>query len=90
MSDDIISLARVDYKQAKELFVINVTGCSFGDIMSTLLISPLLCIVYQEISSLLFKSRVFLLDHKIMYSVIICVSDGFFVLFISFLNYLSL
>ena len=58
-SEDLISLASVDYKQAKELFAINVLGCSFGDILSTLLLAPFLCIVYQELCKLLFKIPVY-------------------------------
>lgn len=58
-SEDIISLANVDYNQAKELFAINVTGCSLSDILSTLLLVPLLCVIYQELCTLLFKFPVY-------------------------------
>ena len=55
---DILSLAHSNYDQAKELFAINVHGCSLMDILSTILISPLLCTIYQGLCDLLFKSRV--------------------------------
>ena len=54
---DILSLAQSNYDQAKELFAINVHGCSLVDILSTILISPLLCIIYQGMCDLLFKSH---------------------------------
>ena len=55
---DILSLAHSNYDQAKELFAINVHGCSLMDILSTILISPLLCTIYQGLCDLLFKSHV--------------------------------
>ena len=55
---DILSLAHSNYDQAKELFAINVHGCSLLDILSTILISPLLCTIYQGLCDLLFKSQV--------------------------------
>ncbi|OAO18199.1 phosphatidylinositol glycan, class W [Blastocystis sp. ATCC 50177/Nand II] len=54
---DILSLAHSNYDQAKELFAINVHGCSLMDILSTILISPLLCTIYQGLCDLLFKSH---------------------------------
>lgn len=56
--DDLLSLAHHNYDQAKELYAINVTGCSLLDILSTILISPILCVIYQNVCDLLFKSRV--------------------------------
>ena len=56
---DILSLAHSNYNQAKELFAINVHGCSLMDILSTIMISPILCAIYLGLCDLLFKSKVY-------------------------------
>lgn len=75
--EELIALASTDYKQAKELFSINVTGCSFSDIMLTLLLLPLLCIIYQEICKFVFKIPVSFFLVKFIHSCILCVPNGF-------------
>ena len=77
-SEELISLASADYKQAKELFAINVKGCSFGDILSTLLLVPLFCIVYQELCTLLFKVPVLSLPVNFTCSCILGAQNGSF------------
>lgn len=76
-SEDLIALARVDYHQAKELFAINVTGCSLWDILSTLLIVPLLCAIYQELCILLFSTHVSLCVVIVTSSCILGVQNGY-------------
>lgn len=85
-SEELISLARVDYPQAKELFAINVTGCSMWDILSTLLVVPLLCAIYQELCILLFSTHVSLCFVIITSSCIPSVQNGYYLVFTLYLN----
>ena len=89
MSDDnIIALAHEDYNQGKELFALNATGCSLSDILLTLLITPMLCSIYQELCILLFKIPVGLVLVKIKNRHILDVPSDYYVLFILYLNLL--
>lgn len=54
----VLDLARRNYNQGKELFGINVKGCSLIDILSTILFSAVLCVIYHELMTLLTKFRV--------------------------------
>ena len=58
--EDILDIAYRNYRQGKELFSINVYGCSLADILLTILITPLLFSIYHEVCELLFKSKVHL------------------------------
>lgn len=57
-TEDIVDIAYRNYRQGKELFSINVYGCSLEDILLTILITPFLFSIYHEVCELLFKSRV--------------------------------
>lgn len=59
-TEELIGVALSNYRQGKELFSINVYGCSLGDILLTILIIPFLCGIYHEICDLMFKGRVFI------------------------------
>ena len=54
----VLDLARRNYNQGKELFGSNVKGCSLIDILSTILFSAVLCVIYHELMTLLTKFRV--------------------------------
>ena len=56
----VLQVAENNYKQGKELFSINATGCSLVDILSTILYSAVVSVIYHELVTLLMKSRVVL------------------------------
>jgi hypothetical protein len=57
-TEDILDIAYRNYRQGKELFSINVYGCSLEDILLTILITPFLFAIYHEVCELMFKSKV--------------------------------
>ena len=61
-TEDILDIAYRNYRQGKELFSINVYGCSLEDILLTILITPFLFSIYHEVCELMFKSKVHLVE----------------------------
>lgn len=59
-TDDILLVASDNYREGKELFAINVYGCSILDILLTILIMPFLFAIYHELCDLMFKNSVWM------------------------------
>ena len=83
-TEELVGVALKNYRQGKELFSINVYGCSLSDILLTILIVPFLFGIYHEICDLLFKGSVFIGYVNITNSGIEMSPEPFFSLYISF------
>lgn len=83
-TEELVGVALNNYRQGKELFSINVYGCSLSDILLTILIVPFLFGIYHEICDLLFKGSVFIGYVNITNSGIEMSPEPFFSLYISF------
>ena len=57
-TEEILLVASENYREGKELFAINVYGCSISDILLTIMIMPFLFSIYHELCNLMNRSNV--------------------------------
>ena len=57
-TDEILLVASENYREGKELFAINVYGCSISDILLTIMIMPFLFSIYHELCKIIRRSNV--------------------------------